>query len=87
MKIKENIAVSENGFIFDSGTGESYSVSPSGADILQWIKEFKDENIVMQKMIEKYEADEITIEKDLNDFISVLKQYNFIVTENTDNQY
>ena len=42
MDIKDNIAISSNGFIFDSGTGESYSVNPPGADIIGWIKELKD---------------------------------------------
>lgn len=85
MDIKDNIAISSNGFIFDSGTGESYSVNPSGADILGWIKELKDEQAVKQKMIEKYNADELIIERDLNDFLSVLKKFGFIVNDDIEN--
>ena len=36
-------------------------------------------------MIEKYDADELIIERDLNDFLSVLKKFGFIVNDDTEN--
>ena len=85
MKIKENIAISENGFIFDSANGESYSVNPIGIDIINWMKSLNDANEIKLKLIEKYNVDEITAEKDLFDFISMLKQYDLL--NSNDSEY
>ena len=84
MKIKENIAVSENGFVFDSANGESFSVNQTGIDIINWMKLLKDANEIKMKLIDKYDIDEITAEKDIYDFISILKQYDLLKSDNSE---
>ena len=83
MKVKKNIAISENGFIFDASTGESYSVNQIGADILLWLQSTHEEEKVKKKIMDKYEVDEITAEKDLYDFLAILKQFELLETEET----
>jgi len=39
MKIRPNIAISENGFIFNPDTGESFTVNPIGREIIRISKE------------------------------------------------
>jgi len=41
--IKGNIAVSDSGFVFDSSTGDSFSINPIGVEIIKLMKESKDE--------------------------------------------
>ena len=41
MKLKKNIATSEAGFIFNPGTGDSFSVNNIGSEILVMFKENK----------------------------------------------
>jgi hypothetical protein len=78
MKLKKNIATSEAGFIFNPGTGDSFSVNNTGAEILAMFKE----NITQQEIIEnisiKYEVEKSQLEKDLDDFVTQLYGFNLL---------
>ncbi len=76
MQLKNNIAISENGFIFDPNTGESYSLNPIGTEILNLLKEKKTDDEIINFLNEKYDSDKLTIEKSLNEFYSFLQEYN-----------
>lgn len=78
LRIKTNIAVSETGFVFVPNTGDSFSVNPIGARIMGLIKEGKNDKEIKKALLNEFEADEATLEKDFYDFISQLKQYNLI---------
>ncbi|MBI4647964.1 MAG: PqqD family protein [Bacteroidia bacterium] len=78
MKVKPNLAVSENGFIFDPATGDSYSCNPVGAEMIELIKKNASPEEIKKHFIEKYNVLASTIEKDLVDFKSILKQYRLI---------
>lgn len=75
MKIRKNIAVSENGFIFNPMTGDSFSVNETGVFILQKLKESESEETILKLLMEEYDLDTYSAEKDLNDFLSMLKSY------------
>ena len=80
MKIRKNIAISENGFIFNPLTGNSFSINETGVAILQQLKDgVKSEDIVIF-MMNEYEIDKHSAEKDLTDYLSMLKSYQ--LTEN-----
>ncbi len=78
MKINKKIAISETGFLFDSSTGDSFSLNPTGAEILEFIKSGMTENEIKIKLSEMYEADMPLIEKTLSEFISTLKSFKII---------
>jgi hypothetical protein len=78
MKINENIAINETGFLFNPINGESYSVNPLGAEIIKLLKEGKDFDDIKDVIIQKYNVDENTFERDYSDFINILKQNNLI---------
>jgi len=75
MKIRKNIAVSENGFLFDPNTGESFSLNETGKQILKMMKENKSEEEISDWFSTNYEVDKITFENNFNDFITVLQNY------------
>ena len=81
MDIRKNIAVSENGFIFDPLTGDSFSVNQTGVFILRKMKEGDSNEDIMKALQEEYELDTYTAEKDLYDFLSLLKSYQLIENE------
>ena len=74
--IKNKIAISESGFIFDPTSGDSYSLNPIAAEIANMIKEEVQEEEIKFKILEKYDVDEATYEKDFYDFKNMLLQYN-----------
>lgn len=78
MNINKNLAVSENGFAFDPTCGDSYSLNPIGAFIVNLLKQNKSEVEIINQLKEKYEVSASTLENDFFDFISMLKQYNLI---------
>ncbi len=73
MKLKKNIATSEEGFIFNPGTGDSFSANPIGTDILSLLKEEKSLKSIVDTICAKYDVDQSQFEKDLDDFESQLK--------------
>jgi hypothetical protein len=78
MKLKENVAVSDSGFVFLPTTGESFSVNPIGAEILQLLKQGKQVQEISNELFEKYDADPQTIDKDITDFLEMLNHYSLI---------
>lgn len=81
MIIKSDIAISDSGFVFNPATGESFTVNPIGAEILQLLKEDKPLQEATEAILERYNVDETSVEKDLNDFIAMLKHYSILAKD------
>lgn len=75
MNIRKNIAISENGFIFNPLTGDSFSVNETGLFILQKLKEGETRETIMKSLQDEFELDANSAEIDLNDFLSMLRSY------------
>ncbi len=78
MKLRDNIAVSESGFVFNPVNGESFTVNETGAQILNLMSKSKSEDEIKEILISEFNADEVTIEKDLQDFMDNLNRYQLI---------
>ena len=75
MKIHSNLAVSDNGFIFNPYNGDSFSTNSVGAEIIRLMKEGKTNKEIMEQVVAKYEVDAVIFEKDFEDFSSQLKDH------------
>lgn len=80
MRLKKNIAISENGFVFDSLSGESYSLNTVGVEIVEMLKDEVSSEEIKYNIMEAYDVDSLTIEKCFLDFVSELKEFNLIET-------
>jgi hypothetical protein len=78
MPIRENIALSENGFVFNPSTGDSYTLNNTGKEVLILIKEGKSITQITELMYEKYDTDRISLERYLIDFINELTVNNLM---------
>ena len=78
MKLKKNVAVSEAGLLFNPVTGESFSVSPIGVEILSLIRDEKSPENISEAILGKYTTDKATFEKDFNDFLGILEHHNLL---------
>ncbi len=76
--IKKNIATNEFGFIFNPATGDSYSSNPIAAEIIQLMKDNLSVNEIKKTLLDKYEVDKLTIEKDVDEFVTLLKENNLL---------
>jgi len=78
MIIKGNIALSENGFVFNPSSGDSFTLNNTGKEVLMLIKEVKNIDQISGMMIEKYDVDKVTLERYLSDFLNDLSINNLL---------
>ena len=78
MIIKGNIALSENGFVFNPSSGDSFTLNNTGKEVLMLIKEGKNIDQISGMMIEKYDVDKVTLERYLSDFLNDLSINNLL---------
>jgi len=78
MKIKHNIAISDSGFVFDSNTGDSFSLNPIAMEIIGMMKSNKSITEINAYILKTYDVDEATCEKAYYDFAAMLKHYNLV---------
>ncbi len=75
MKIKQNIAVSESGFIFDPSSGHSFTTNPTGLRVFSLLKEGMDKSAIISQLVKEYDTDQQTLERDVNDFLNMLHYF------------
>jgi hypothetical protein len=78
MKLKKNIATSENGFIFNPSTGDSFSSNGIAAEILGLMKAGKTSLEIKQHILVNYEVDEAQLERDWEDWALQIKDANLL---------
>ena len=78
MKVNKNLAISENGFVFNPATGDSFSVNELGVYIVNLIKEGKSKTEIIDCIAEEYAAERSNIERDFNEFINALDTHQLI---------
>lgn len=78
MKINPNIAVNENGLLFNPATGESFQVNPVGARLIGLLKQDYSLEGTKEEIRKEYEVDDATLEKDVADFIHLLKTHSLL---------
>jgi len=78
MKVNKNIAVSESGFLFDSMSGDSFSLNPIAAEILELIREQKSLDDVKQMLLNKYDVTPTLLDKTIDEYVFTLKKLNIV---------
>lgn len=69
----ENLALSENGFLFDGRTGATYSLNKSGTFLLKQLIAGTRPGELREELIENFEVDTATAERDVEQFLFRLK--------------
>jgi len=81
MRIKKNIATSENGFIFNPATGDSFSGNGMASVILLAMKNGLAEAEIKQDILRKYDVNADQLNRDWEDWIVQLKEANLLEPE------
>jgi hypothetical protein len=81
MRIKKNIATSENGFIFNPATGDSFSGNTMASVILLAMKNGHTEAEIKQDILQKYDVNADQLNRDWEDWIVQLKKANLLELE------
>ncbi|MEA3504410.1 MAG: PqqD family protein [Bacteroidota bacterium] len=78
MKIDKNIAISDNGLLFNPATGESFSVNIIGTKIVKLMQEDRSISEISKAITNEFDVDNDTIEKDILDFGYLLKNHHLV---------
>ena len=81
MKIAPEVKISDNGFVFNSKTGDSFNLNPTGLELIKMIAGGKDFDAIREVFLGKYAIDELNFEKDFYEFSTLLKHHE--LTEQT----
>ena len=85
MRIQKNIAISDSGFLFNPATGESFTVNPIGLEIINLLSEGKTESEICVTITERYFVELPVVNRDLHDFIHMIKQHQLTDTNGGEN--
>ncbi len=78
MRVRKNIATSEEGFLFNPTTGDSFSTNKIGVEIIHLLKTDSSSKEVVDAICEKYDVDKSLFERDLEDFTLQLKEFSIL---------
>ena len=78
MKLKSTIATSENGFLFNPATGDSFAANRVAADMLALLKEGKDAAAIQATMLERYEVAPGQLAADWDDLVAQLREHRLL---------
>lgn len=73
IKVKNNIAVSEAGFVFNPSTGDSFTLNETGRQVINMLNDGKNIDEIKNTLKNSYEVDELTLEHYLLDFVNDLQ--------------
>ena len=82
MQISEEIKISDNGFVFNSRTGESFSLNPMGLEMIKMIAANSDFDEIRKSILKNYDVDDLTFEKDFYEFCAMLKHHQLTLQGN-----
>ncbi|MEW5846455.1 MAG: HPr-rel-A system PqqD family peptide chaperone [Bacteroidota bacterium] len=81
MKLNQSIAISENGFVFNPVTGDSFTLNNTGMQIIAMLKSGKTIEQIKEALLSEYDLDALVLERYLQDFITDLKRNNLLLEE------
>ncbi len=81
MKISNEVNISENGFLFNSKTGDSFNLNPVALELVKMINLGQKPDEIKQDFLSRYNIDDLIFEKDFYEFVTLLKYYQIIVQD------
>ncbi len=75
-RVSSNLAISENGFLFFPATGDSFTLNEIGSNIVGLLKLEKNKSEIIETIVEEYDIDTNSAERDITDFITQLINFN-----------
>lgn len=78
MRLSKNLAISQNGFLFNPVTGDSFSVNPVGHFMLMQLAEGIKKKALIEAICTRFSVEESIAERDIDDFLIILGQYQLL---------
>ncbi len=78
IQLHKTIAISENGMVFNPSTGESFTTNETGLKIIKLLNSGNTQQEVMHALSTEYQMDSSGLERDLADFLDVLRHFQLL---------
>jgi len=78
------LAISDNGFIFDPATGYSYTANATGFSLLRMLQTGMSKAEIREKMLDEYEATGDHFDSDFEHFLLILRSLNLLLGNEED---
>ncbi len=82
----EHLALSDNGFLFDTRTGSTFSLSGSGTFLLRALMEGASPGALGERLSQAYEVDLSTAARDVDQFIFRLRDLGLVLADDDDQE-
>jgi PqqD family protein of HPr-rel-A system len=76
--VPESVAVSDSGFLFLASSGETFTLNPIGKEMFALLKEGVSLSAIKEKLLDEYDVEVTTLERDVEDFLNQLKTYKLV---------
>ena len=80
----DNLALSDNGFLFDTRTGSTFSLSGTGTFLLRALMEGANPGALGEHLSEAYEVDLSTASRDVDQFVFRLRDLGLVLPNGPD---
>ncbi len=81
MQLDPALAISDAGYIFNPATGDSFSINPTALLVVQQLKEGMQLPAIVTSVTRQFDVPAAIAERDVEDFISYLRQLKMITHE------
>ena len=71
----KRLALNDSGFVFDPMSGHSFTVNPSGLELLKLMQKQKDIELIKHQILHDFDVSTETLERDFVEFSEQLKRY------------
>lgn len=74
----ENILLNDQGIAFNPVTGETFRLVGSAVQLVRMLKEGADTTALLQYLLDEYDIDAVTAQRDLDTFLATLERMNWV---------
>lgn len=78
MKLKPNVALSANGFVFDPATGDSFAGNAVAGEMLANLQRGEAPAAIKAGIVERYEVSTSQVERDWDDLLGQLRAFGLL---------
>lgn len=71
----KRLALNDSGFVFDPMTGQSFTVNPSGLELLKLMQKHKDVELINHQILREFDISVEALERDFLEFSEQLRRY------------
>lgn len=77
----KGLLINDEGFAFDPRSGNTFSINPSGLLVINCFKAGASPGRITEELMEQFDIDEKTADRDLEAFVNELGRYKLVTEE------